>query len=89
MDKLDREIILQTMRGYEEANRISKADRFFRLKERKIEESILIFRSLYRAWEKTGKTMGGDKDTLSRLRIEESVRIREIMNQASVRMTSG
>lgn len=79
MDKLDREIVLQTIRGYEEANRISKADRFSRLKERKIEESILIFRSLYRAWEKTGKKMGGDKDAMSRLRIEESVRRRSAL----------
>jgi hypothetical protein len=89
MDKLDREIVLKTIRGYEEANRISEAARFSRLKDRTIEESILIYRGLYQAWEKTGKMMGGDFERLNQRRIEETIRFRENLNRAAERKMAG
>jgi hypothetical protein len=88
-DKLDRKIVLQSIRGYEEANRISEATRFAKLCERTISESIQIFRQLYQAWERTGKTMGGDIERLRQRRAEEAVRIRARLNRAIERMNAG
>ena len=86
MDKLDREIVLQTIRGYEEANRISEADRFSRLRDRTVEESFHIFRGLYQAWEKTGKVMGGDFERVNQRRTEETIRVRENLNRVAERL---
>jgi hypothetical protein len=53
--KLNREIILQTLSGYADVNRIVENERRTRLRISTNHESLTIFAELYRTWESTEK----------------------------------
>ncbi len=88
MDKLDREIVLQTIRGYEEVNRITESERISRLKEMTVQESFRNFRELYQVWVKVGSRLGGNLARLDQRRLEETLVLREKLNEVSRRMTA-
>jgi hypothetical protein len=89
MDKLDREIVLQTIRGYEEVNRITESERIARLRNMTVQESMEIFRDLYRVWGALGAKTGGDLERLNRRRLEETLDLRRKLNEASRRLSAG
>ncbi len=59
MVKIDRDILLQTLAGYAEVNRITEAERRARLKGMTNATSLLIFNQLYKTWELSGKKITG------------------------------
>ena len=76
MEKLDAEIVRQTMRGYAEVNRITDAERRARLEKMTIPESLHRFDDLYQTWLLTGARAGGDLDAVARLRQEHHHTVR-------------
>jgi hypothetical protein len=79
MPGLDKEILLQTLQGYAEVNRITDVERFNRLKQRTTHESLALFIELYRTWEISGKK---DNDpTLARRRDKEFIALRRLLDQ--------
>jgi hypothetical protein len=77
MARLDREIVLQTLRGYTEANRITQAERRSRLIHQSSQESLAIFTELYKAWEQTGQMSSGDRKKISKSRLDAHICLRE------------
>ncbi len=75
--KLDREITLQTIKGYAIVNQITEAERRARLKTMTDAEALEIFASLYDTWKRTGKQAGGDWEALTRRRLEHKIRVRQ------------
>ena len=75
-ETLDRELLLQTLQGYEEVNRITAQERRARLKSMTREQSLAIFAALYETWEKSGKKSGGDWDRIAKRKLEEKIRLR-------------
>ena len=75
--KLDREITLQTLKGYAIVNQITEAERRARLKTMTDAEALEIFASLYNTWKRTGKQAGGDWEALARRRLEHKIRMRQ------------
>ncbi len=79
--KLNREIILQTLSGYAEVNRIAENERRIRLRTRTDRESLAIFGELYRTWESTEKD--GQWECLAQLRLDDHVRLRMAFEAAA------
>jgi hypothetical protein len=77
MSQIDREILLQTLRGYAEVNRITEAERRARLKSRTVKESLDLFTALYDTWSQTGRTSGGDQEILANQRILDHLNMRQ------------
>lgn len=77
MSRLDREIVLQTMRGYEEVNRITESERRARLKGQTPQESLSVFKGLFSSWACTGRKAGGNWETLTRRRLEHHLSQRQ------------
>jgi hypothetical protein len=77
MAGLDREIVLQTLRGYAEVNRITQAERRARLINQSSQESLAIYAELYKAWEQTGQKSTGDWKKISDSRLDAHLRLRE------------
>ncbi len=75
--QLDRETLLQTLRGYAEVNAITEAERHARLAKMTSAESWAVFESLYEVWERAGRRAGGDWEALARRRLEEAVVVRK------------
>jgi tRNA nucleotidyltransferase/poly(A) polymerase len=76
MAKLDRDLLLQTLAGYAEVNRITEAERRERLKAMTDAEARRIFASLYDTWQRSGKNAGGDWARLAQHRLEHHLRVR-------------
>jgi hypothetical protein len=74
--RLDREIVLKTLRGYAIVNQITEAERRARLKTMTDAEAREIFDSLYDTWKRTGKQAGGDWEALARRELEDKIRVR-------------
>ena len=79
--KLDREIILQTLSGYAEVNRIVENERRIRLRTRTDRESLAIFAELYRTWECPEKD--GQWERLAQLRLQDHARLRAAFEAAA------
>lgn len=75
--KLDRDILLQTLAGYAEVNKITAAERDARMKTMTDAEAMRIFVSLYETWKRTGKQAGGNWDALARWKLEQKIQIRK------------
>lgn len=73
---IDRDILLQTLAGYAEVNRIAEEERRARLKQMTDAEARGIFECLYETWKQTGKQAGGDWEALARLRLEPKIAVR-------------
>lgn len=76
MSPIDREILLQTLRGYAEVNRITEAERRARLKACTVRESLDLFTALYDTWSQTGRISGGDLEVLANQRILDHLNVR-------------
>jgi hypothetical protein len=72
--KLNREIVLQTLRGYEEVNRITEAERRLRLQRLSDEEALANFDRLC---EGVVELNAEERQRLMPLRLEHHFRVRE------------
>jgi hypothetical protein len=77
MARLNREIVLQTLQGYTEVDRITQAERRARLINQTSQESLAIFSDLYDAWEQTGKLGDGEWKKISKSRLDGHLKLRE------------
>jgi hypothetical protein len=75
--RLDREILLKTLKGYAEVNAITEAEHRARLAKMTSAESWAIFAALYETWERLGQQAGGDWEALAHRRLEEAVALRK------------
>ncbi len=73
---LDRDLLLQTLAGYAEVNKITAAERRARLKTMTDAEAREIFESLYETWKRSGQLAGGNWEALARRKIEYKIQIR-------------
>jgi hypothetical protein len=73
---VDKELLLQTLRGYEEMNRFVDLELKASLPHRTHGESVAMFDALYKTWMKTGRMAGGKLDRFEREKIEEKFRVR-------------
>jgi hypothetical protein len=79
--KLNREIILQTLSGYADVNRIVENERRTRLRIRTNHESLTIFAELYRTWESTVKD--GQWELIAQRRLQDHTRLRAAFETAA------
>lgn len=79
--KLDRDILIQTLKGYAIVNEITAAERRARLKTITDVEARAIYDDLCATWELTGKRGGGDWERLNRRRIEQKIAVRRVFEQ--------
>ena len=77
MSKIDKEILLQTLRGYAEVNKITEAENRQRLAVLTHEQSQKIFEMLYDVWERTGKKAGGNLEALRAQDLEAHIEVRK------------
>ncbi len=77
VSKLDRDIVLQTLAGYAEVNRITEAERRARLKSMTDTQAREIFSALYETWKRSGKQAGGEWGALARLKVEHKIKVRQ------------
>jgi len=77
MVKIDREILLQTLRGYEEVKRITDLERRARLRMLTDEEARAIFDDLCQDMIKLIKSE--DQTTLANYRLQHHLKVREAM----------
>ncbi len=76
MSTLNKDILLQTLRGYTEANEIASVERAAALAQMSRHESWEIFDALYTTWQRTGYRAGGDWDALAEQRLADDVALR-------------
>jgi len=74
---INRDILLQTLRGYSEVNRITEAERQAHLAHLTSTEAWAEFKSLYAIWLQTGRQAGGDWAALSERKLEEALVLRK------------
>lgn len=74
--KLNREILLQTLAGYREVNRITEAERRSRLETLTDAEARGMFAALYADWQRSGQRAGGDWEVMAREKLESKVQVR-------------
>lgn len=79
--KLDRDILLQTLAGYAEVNKITEAERRARLKGMTDAEARAVFDDLCASWERLGKGDGGNWEKLDRWRLEQKIVFRQALEQ--------
>ncbi|MBI3359671.1 MAG: hypothetical protein HY023_00995 [Chloroflexi bacterium] len=75
--KLDRDILLQTLAGYAEVNKITEATRRAQLKTMTDAEAREIFASLYETWKRTGQQAGGNWEAIARRKLEHKIGMRQ------------
>ncbi len=76
MGLLNRDALLQTLKGYAIANDFIAAERKARLKVITVKESLEVFASLYEMWKRTGKLAGGNMDVIERRRLDNHIELR-------------
>ncbi|MBI4770373.1 MAG: hypothetical protein HY784_08200 [Chloroflexi bacterium] len=74
---LDRALVLQTLAGYAEVNRITAAERCQRLQTVTDREALETFAALYETWKRSGALAGGDREALARRKLEYKIRLRQ------------
>jgi len=72
--KLDRDILLQTLAGYAEVNKITAAERAARLKTMTDAEARAIFDDLCAGWDQTKHD--GNWESINRRRLEQKIALR-------------
>lgn len=85
MSTLNKDIVLQTLRGYTEANEIAATERAAALAQMTRQESWAICEALYDAWKRTGQQAGGDWEALAEQRLEEAIALRKAFETAARR----
>jgi hypothetical protein len=76
MSTLNKDIVLQTLRGYAEVNEIASAERAAALAKMTRRECWAAFDTLYDAWKRTGQHAGGDWEALDEQRLAEAIALR-------------
>ena len=76
MTKLDRDIVLQTLAGYAEVDKITEAERRARLERLTDAEARAIFDDLSAGWDRSIGDDGSDWRGLDRWRIEQKIEVR-------------
>lgn len=77
MSTIDRDILLQTLRGFAEVNKIAAAERRAALEKMTRAESWATFNALYEAWPHMGKQAGGDWEALAAQRLADHISLRQ------------
>ena len=77
MANLDREILLQTLRGYAAVNRITQSEHRSHWKELTTQESLEVFTRPFETWVCTGKQARGDQEALAQQRLQDHQRVRQ------------
>jgi hypothetical protein len=75
--KLNRDILLQTLAGYAEAERRA------RLRTMTDAEALAIFAALYETWKRTGKQAGGDWEAVACRNLESKLKLRQAFQQVA------
>lgn len=83
MPKLDKEILLKTLRGYAEVNKITEAELRKSLPNVTRVESWATFEALYEFWERTGQQAGGDWEALAKQKLAEQIALRQAFEKAA------
>ena len=81
--RLNREILLQTLRGYAEVNRITDAEQRARLKQMTDEEARAIFDGLCQDYQEMS---GKENARLASFRLAHHLKVREAMERLAVRL---
>ncbi|MBU1662602.1 MAG: hypothetical protein KKD28_14150 [Chloroflexi bacterium] len=76
MSSLDREIVLKTLRGYAEVNRITEAERRARLKHLTDDQARDAFDALN---DSVAEMSADEKARLAQFRLEHHLKVRQIM----------
>ncbi len=76
MSTIDRDVLLQTLRGFAEVNQITAAERRASLEKMTRAKSWATFNALYEAWQQTGKQAGGDWEALDEQRLADHIALR-------------
>lgn len=74
--KLDRDIVLQTLAGYAEVNKITEAERRARLKTMTDAQARAVYDDLCAIWDRAGDRNGNWR-RLNQRRIEQKIRVRQ------------
>ena len=74
--KLNRDVLLQTLAGYREVNRLTEAERQARLQTLTDAEAREMFAALYADWQRSGQRAGGDWEALAREKLEHKIQVR-------------
>ena len=74
--KLNREVLLQTLAGYREVNRLTDEERQARLQTLTDAEAREMFDALYADWQRSGQRAGGDWEALAREKLEHKIQVR-------------
>jgi hypothetical protein len=77
MSTLNKDSLLQTLRGYAEANEIASSERAATLAQITRRESWAAFGALYDAWKRTGQQAGGNWEALAEQRLAEAIALRK------------
>jgi hypothetical protein len=83
MSTLNKDIVLQSLRGYAEANGIASSERAATLAQMTRAESWAIFNTLYNTWKRTGRQAGGDWEALAEQRLAEDIALRKAFEMAA------
>lgn len=81
MTSLNRQLVLQTLRGYTEVERIVDVERRKRLQSQSIAESLAEFKVLYETWVKLGRDAGGVFTEIAQNRLQANLERRAIFEQ--------
>jgi hypothetical protein len=77
MSTLNKDIVLQTLRGYSEANEIASRERAATLARMTRREGWAVFNALYDAWKQTGQQAGGAWEALAERWLAEAIALRQ------------
>ena len=85
MSILNKDLVLQTLRGYMEANEIASHERAAALAHVTRRENWAAYNALYDTWKRTGQRAGGDWEALAEQRLAEAVALREAFEKFAQR----
>ncbi len=84
MSKLDKEIVLKTLRGYAEVNRITEAERRELLRKQNSQDVLEDFSDLYDAWEHSGKHGEGNWKRIEQWRLDNHIQLRRAFEKLAL-----
>jgi hypothetical protein len=85
MSILNKDLVLQTLRGYAEANEIASSERAATLSRVTRQDSWATFSALYDTWKRTGQQAGGNWEALAEQRLAEAVALRKTFEKIAWR----
>jgi Ser/Thr protein kinase RdoA (MazF antagonist) len=76
MPKLDRQLVIRTLAGYAEVNKITEAERRAWLAAMTGAQARALFDDLCASWDHSAASSGADWQSLDRWRIEQKIAVR-------------